>query len=256
MPLQANGTAPYTTANAALTAITAYRDRGLGTPVTAEILVRAGVSESIANRTLNSLKALDLLDEAGEPTEQFKALRLARGQEEFESRMQEWLKEVYAEVLQYTDPSTDLPDRVAEAFRTYEPSGQRRSMAGLLVGLWKASGLSVPNDTGGSAPRRAATQRPQVRAKPPAPKSNPQAGPPKVASTPAAGTVDGATTSDTGLPPALVGLLQQIPRAGQSWTTARRDAFVAAFSAVLDYTVSVDDTPPTPAATQREEDPA
>src|SRR5947207_2100967 len=107
MPLQPQGSAPYTTASAAITALDAFRDRGLGTPVTTDILTRAGVPESISSRTLNSLKSLELVDESGEPSQQFRDLRLARGDEEYRTRLQEWLRAVYAEVLQYTDPSAD-----------------------------------------------------------------------------------------------------------------------------------------------------
>ena len=87
--------APYTSANAAITVITAYRNRGLGTPFTPDVLIRAGVSESIANRTIQAFRLLELVDDAGNPTPQFESLREARGQEEFETRLQEWLQSVY-----------------------------------------------------------------------------------------------------------------------------------------------------------------
>lgn len=158
MPLQQNGTAPYTTAAAAITAIEAFRERGMGTPISAETLTRAGVPESISNRTLSSLKLLELVEESGAPSTQFQALKQARGDEEYRTRLQEWLRGVYAEVLQYTDPSTDSPERVAEAFRTYEPAGQRKAMAALLIGLWKLAGLPTPEGT--PTPRRS---QPSVR---------------------------------------------------------------------------------------------
>lgn len=235
MPLQPNGQAPYTTVAAATTAIDAYRDRGLGAPVTSEILTRAGVPESISRRTLQSLKGLELLDDDGRPTAQFEALRQARGEEEFRTRLQEWLRAVYADVLQYADPSQDTASRVAEAFRSFEPAGQRKSMAALLVGLWRYAGLPVPNAESGAArlavrspqPRR--TNRPAAGQRAPASsRSNPRPSVP---------------TSLDGLPPGLVGLLHEVPVAGGSWTTARRDDFLRAFQAVLDFSVPIDDQP-------------
>ena len=49
----------------------------------------------------------------------------------------------------------------------------------------------------------------------------------------------------TELPPALVGLLQQIPLSQGSWTASERDGFLQAFEAVLDFTIRVrSDTEP------------
>ena len=58
MPLHPNGPAPYTSVTAGTAALEAFRDRGLGTPITPEILTRAGVPESISRRTLQSLVTL------------------------------------------------------------------------------------------------------------------------------------------------------------------------------------------------------
>jgi hypothetical protein len=43
----------------------------------------------------------------------------------------------------------------------------------------------------------------------------------------------------TGLPQGLVGLLHQIPKGGRGWPKSERDGFLAAFTAVLDFTVPV-----------------
>ena len=139
--LEPHGPAPYSTATSVSKVLDAYRDRGLGVPITTAVITRAGVGETIAARTLNSLKVLGLIDEGGTPTEQFEDFRRIRGQDEYQARVQEWLRGVYADVLQYTDPSVDSAPKVAEAFRTYEPAGRRSQMAALLIGLWRYSGL-------------------------------------------------------------------------------------------------------------------
>lgn len=230
MALQPGDQAPYTTAIAVTSVMDAWRDRGLGTPITHDVLVRAGVTESLARRTTQSLRQLELIDETSNPTPKFLDMRQARGDDEYKTRLQEWLRGLYADVLQYTDPSTDGPDRVAEAFRTYEPAGQRRSMASLLIGLWRYAGLPVVSE---SAPRPART---------PAVKRIVRGAQAKETDSARGGTVK-VNSAPAGLPPALVGLLQQIP-AGASWTTRRRDEFLKAFGAVLDFTVPVDDNPP------------
>lgn len=220
MPLKPNGNAPYAPPSAVTNILDAYRDRGLGTPVTADVLVRAGVTESLAPRTLQALRLLELIDKDGQPTDQFAALRQARG-EEFNTVGQEWLRGVFAEVLQYADPSTAGIDRLTEAFRGYSPNGQRVRMATLLVGLWEYVGLPVPK------PERGATTTAPSR-KPSAPTAKKRT-PTPPAPTPASGD----------LPPALVGMLQQIPRGGAGWTVERRGQFLTAFAGVLDFSVPI-----------------
>ena len=173
------------------------------------------------------------MSEDGAPTAQFEDFRQARSDDEYRTRLQEWLRATYADVLQYVDPTTDGPARIADAFRTYVPAGQRPAMASLFVGLWKYAGLEVAEaDSRASTPPSRAPRR--VTATPPGSRSRrkaPQAPP--------------AHTSVTdGLPPGLIGLLQQIPRDGASWTSTRRDDFLHAFGAVLDFSVPVDDSPP------------
>lgn len=230
------------------TVLDAWRERGFGVPVTAETLVRVGVPESLARRTLQSLVLLDLLDQDGTPTQLFKDFRSTRGDDEYRTRLQEWLRGVYADVLQYADPSTDPHDRVTEAFRTYDPAGQRRGMASLLVGLWKYAGLPVKSDdvgarapvgrsiTVGGAKRKSPTRdRRQLLVEAIKPST---------------------TLSVDGLPPGLVGLLRQIPLNGGPWTTKRRASFLQAFQAVLDFSVPVDDSPPeTEEAAEQEAEP-
>jgi hypothetical protein len=231
MALQANGRAPYTSAAAAITAVDVYRERGLGTPVTADVLIRAGVPESIARRTLASLQELELVGEDGRPTPTFDAFRQTRGEDEYRARVQEWLRDVYADVLQYADPSQDSIERVQEAFRGYEPEGQRKAMASLFVGLWQYAGLPV---IAGETP----TRRPH-RSNTPTRRQGPQR------QAPQRKTATHVTDlgMKEGLPPGLVGLLGEIPRLGGTWTTERRNSFLRAFEAILDFTVQVDDSP-------------
>lgn len=238
MPLQPDGRAPYTTVNAATVAISAFRDRGLGLPITADVLTRAGVPESIARRTLQSLRELELVDKQGWPTDTFEAMRQARGDEEYKTLLQNWLRDVYADVLRYGDPSTDILDKIQEAFRTYEPAGQRKSMASLLVGLWRYAGLQVAaTENDGSRPDSARQAQPRSPRKRTSQKPKGQFGP-----------------AVEGLSPGLVGLLHEIPKPGDSWTSNRRDSFLKAFEAILDFTTRVDDTPPQVAQSEEPED--
>ena len=165
--LQPNGRAPYTTAAAATAVLDAWRDHGFTTPITAEILLtRTGIPESISKRTLQSLRELELVDGPGQPTPVFEAFRHTRGDEEYRAALQHWLRDVYADILQHGDPSTDEPHRIREAFRTYEPVGQRLAMTSLLVGLWRYAGLPVAASKASSRPTKTApkTRTPRKRA--------------------------------------------------------------------------------------------
>ena len=232
MALQPDGPAPYTTAQAAIITLDSWRERGLGVPITPDVLVRAGVSESLGNRTLMSLKQLGLVEEDGKPSPQMEDLRLARGQDEYQERLQKWVQGVYADVLQYADPSVDASDRVAEAFRTYVPTGQRRGMAALLIGLWKYAGLPLPSESAPSAPRIAVMR----------PGRGPAPGRSLRQPLPQGRTAEESAADD--LPPGLVGLLRQIPRDGAPWTADKREGFLNAFTAVLDYSVPIGDPDP------------
>lgn len=159
MPLQPNSRAPYTSASAATTALDAFRDRGLGTPVDAEVLVRAGVSETIARRTVKSLEELELLSEDGQPTETFEQFKTIRSDDEYRAALQRWLRDLYADVLQYCDPSVDDAGKVQDAFRGYHPEGQRSAMASLLIGLWEYAGLPLPSERSAPPPSASRTSR-------------------------------------------------------------------------------------------------
>jgi hypothetical protein len=229
MALIANGQGAYAPSTAVTTIIDAVRARGLGTPITLDVLVRAGITETLAPRTLASLKVLDLVDEDGHPTTQLTLLKEARGDEELKARLQEWVQGVYAEVLQYADPATDDVVRISEAFRGYKPDGQRARMTTLLLGLWQYAGLPVAETTSPkSAPRRA------MRAT-----STRTPGAAKQRRTPPSGQTAAVPAVPAGLPPGLVGLIQQIPTDGKGWTKATRDTFLSAFTAVLDFTVPI-----------------
>lgn len=234
--LQQNGRAPYTTAAAATAVLDAWRDRTrFDTPITADILTRAGISESISRRTLQSLRELELVDDSGQPTPVFEAFRQTRVDEQYREDLQNWLRDIYADILRYGDPSTDDPHHIQEAFQTYEPAGQRPAMTSLLVGLWRYAGLPVAASEASSRPTKTAskTRTPRKRA-------------------------HKGTDSSIGpvgeLPSGLVGLLHQIPEPGESWTSERRKSFLTAFEATLDFTIRVDEEPQQVAQGKERED--
>jgi hypothetical protein len=179
------------------------------------------------------LRQLELIDEGGQPTHVFDDLRQTRGQDEYKACLLNWLQSVYEEILQFANPKTDPPARIAEAFRGFTPPAQRTRMVTLMLRLFEYAGVETQIAVRSEKPRF-------VRG-PSRPRSETTASRQKSASGIESSNVNRVThnaeTSD--LPPGLLGLLHQIPTTGASWTKDKRDNFIAAFTAVLDFSVPI-----------------
>lgn len=218
--------APYTAPSGILDVIRRYRNHGLTRPITLEVLTRAGVKESLAPRTLQSLIGLDLIGEDGNPTDSLEGLAKAP-EAEFQSILASVVRNAYADVFSFVDPAKDDADRIRDAFRPYAPRGQQDRMVALFLGLCEASGIIAPNSP----------------AKPKASKSS-KAG---IAARSSSGTTGGRkpkskTTSleMEGIPSPLLGLLQSLPKEG-GWPQQRRDDFYKTFGAVLDFCYPIEE---------------
>jgi hypothetical protein len=219
MAVTADKPAPYTAPSAILEVIDRRRNRGLATPINADVLNRAGVSAGLIPRTIQALQTLDLIDEQGQPTPTFEGIRVAP-EAEYKKRLEDWLKAAYADVFAYVDPSADDETRIRDAFRTYNPVGQQDRMVTLFMGLCAAAGLMPEKTPPHSRPAaRSATPRPVA--------------PPKGAK-PRPSFLGSGTASP---PPAIAGLIASLPSEG--WTKAERDKFLKTFESVLDFAVPV-----------------
>ncbi|MGC1780045.1 MAG: DUF5343 domain-containing protein [Xanthobacteraceae bacterium] len=238
MPVTAAKPAPYATAGSLLDLLVRNRDRGLPSPVTAEVLGRAGIPDSLIPRTLQALQTLDLIDKDGAPTQTLEGLRLAP-EAEYRDRLAAWLKAAYADIFAFVDPMKDDATRIRDAFRSYEPRGQQDRMVSLFQGLCAAAGLmpeKIKVPTPGTPPR--APSRPTPKP--------PTRQPVRIT----ARTRDHSSRHDAALPAPLTGLLASLPPDGEGWSQDRRDRFFAAFGTVLDLCFPV----ASPADAQPEED--
>src|SRR5690606_15755196 len=143
MPVTTDQPAPYDPATAILDLIERHRNRGLPPLVDADVLARAGISDSLIPRTLQALKTLDLLTDDGRPSEVFEGIRLAPSGE-YQQRLAEWLNAAYADALTFIDPATDDEVAIRDAFRKYIPTGQQSRMVTLFIGLFTAAGVMPP----------------------------------------------------------------------------------------------------------------
>lgn len=231
MPVTIDQPAPYAPPSAILELIERHRNKGLPPVVDADVLARAGISDSLIPRTLQALKILDLLTEDGRPSEVFEGIRLAPTSE-YQQRLTEWLNAAYADALIYVDPATADEVDVRDAFRKYVPTGQQGRMVTLFIGLFTAAGVMPPKQK--AAPRKVLSNGQAIK---PRPKPRTSAAPTSSPTPSPAGRQH--TPSHTGLPAALGGLLATLPVDGQGWTQAQRDKFMTAFPVILDYSYPI-----------------
>jgi hypothetical protein len=141
MALQPDGPGAYAPPRAVIGIIERWRERGVPTPITGDTLVRASVTtDSLAPRTLQTLRLLDLIDDSGQPTDEFMELRKVPS-DQYKERLAALLRVAYADVLAHVDPTTDDYERIRDGFRVYSPPGLRDRMVTLFLGLAEYAGL-------------------------------------------------------------------------------------------------------------------
>ncbi len=212
--------APYATISSILEIIHRYRKRGMHIPFTGDVLGRAGVSDSLIPRTIQSLIGLDLITEEGTPTDILEGIRACQTGE-YKDCLAGWLKCTYADVFSFVDPTVDDEIKIRDAFRTYEPKSQQDRMVKLFIGLCEEAGLrEKPTTTKSTTQKRkiSATGRRKSRK-------------------PATGSINTGT-----LPPALAGLLEQLPSGKGCWSQEQFDEFSATFNSVLKFCYKIKET--------------
>lgn len=224
MAIMAKGTAPYAPQSGVMEIITRYRSKGLQTPFTGDVLVRAGVSETLVPRTLQALRLLDLIRDDGMPTENLEALRRAP-ESDYKAALAAWVKAVYADVFAFVDPTED-ETRVRDAFRDYVPFGQQDRMVALFLALCRVAGLREDEAAEGRARK---VRRPTIRSVS-ASTFTPASRNAKVHQ-----QKDQPVQHQHGVPAAISGLLQSLAGHGTAWTKTERDAFMKTFEVVLDF---------------------
>jgi len=139
MSLQAAGPAPYAPVSTLLAVVTRHREVRLAS-LSLDVLTRMGVTESLAPRTMQSLRLLNLVDADGNPTDDFESLRVAPTPE-LPERFAALLRDAYAPVFEVVDPRTATVEQLNDAFRSFTPPSQRGRMVTLFMGLMAYAGM-------------------------------------------------------------------------------------------------------------------
>ena len=230
MVTETKQTAPYAPVHNVLSVIRRLRDRGLPDPLTLEELTRIGIPEGNAPRTLAALRFLNLVNDEGWRTQSLDRLGQA-STDEYPEALAEIVREAYAPVFTVVDPAEDSEIALNDAFRHYQPQAQRGRMVTLFLGLCREAGI-IP----GGPPRRKTKVR-KTATERPGPRPVKQ-----TAQTPIEATAEAqlaAIPAETGVDYRLVSaLMQQLPKDGK-WTHAKRDKWVEAVSASIDFLTNI-----------------
>lgn len=234
MPLIAGGQAPYTPTGTMTEVLRRYRDRGLPNPLTTEVLERAGVPETLSQRTLQAMKLLGFVDTDGNSTAEFDAANRAP-EADYKDRLGELITEAYRDVITFADPATDSFDRVRDAFRPFNPRGQQERMVTLFLGLLEYVGL----DTSAAAASR---RRPSNGDTAPGTRRKVQVAPGRMegpsrraASAPAgSGGRTQPQRKPSGRDAALVAWFDSRPDPDVPWAAEERDRFMVTLRAIID----------------------
>lgn len=144
-------TRPYAAVGNVMDVLMRFRNRNLPETLDAPALRVAGVPEGMMSRTLAALRFLGLLNEANEPTDEWRALSDVDDQAfpEFLGRL---VRAAYSEVFAMVDPAMDGQDRIRNMFQQYQPKSQIDRMVTLFLGLCGEAGIPTRD-----APKRRPT---------------------------------------------------------------------------------------------------
>jgi hypothetical protein len=219
---------PYAPVEPVMRVIRRFRERSLPDAITRKTLPTLGIAEGNADRVEKALLFLGLIDEGGHRTQSFERLGKA-STDEYPEVLAEVVRAAYAAILTIVNPGQDTDIAINDAFRPYEPSGQRARMVSLFIGLCKEALIieGGPLKRQPKAKQTGGSPKIGVRPKLEQPGDVPQ---------PRREQDDQVAGIDLRL---LSALFQQLPKEGR-WTKARREKWLQAVTATVDLLIEAE----------------
>lgn len=194
-------------------------------------LTSFGVAEGNADRVQKALRFLGLIDAEANLTDLAMRLRKATS-DEYQPLLAEIVQGAYAPVfVAYPDPAILTPIDLNNAFKLYDPAGQRANMIALFMALCREAGLAPAE--GVRHPRATGTKPPKDRTVPKPALLAPPAQPPPPPTPP--------ITESIIFHPAIDTFLREARKIAESddWSLADRERIVSGFSTLLDLFLPV-----------------
>ncbi len=155
--------APYAPTDGVITVLNRYRDTGLGgQKITTDLIKRLAIGATVADRVVDTLRVLDLIDDEGTPTDAFVAFKQAH-EDSYRDVFKGVLLDAYSPVFAVTgqDLSEKRPADIEHAFRSYRPESLRKRMVTLFLGLCQYAGLIDQAPVRPRGPRPGASATPK-----------------------------------------------------------------------------------------------
>jgi hypothetical protein len=190
-------------------------------------LVALGIAEGNANRVQRALRFLGLINPEFELTELSVRLRRATS-DEYGETLSEIVRAAYEPIFVSYDPATASGLDLDNAFKPYDPAGQRPNMIALFMALCREAGLAQ----GSAAPRRGRPSAARVNREPAnGTKKTPdqrRQGPLQPPPPPP------RQNAQSRLHPAVQAWIDEMPDSGTAWDRADFESWLAIFKASVE----------------------
>jgi len=122
------------------------RIRRISTPpeITSKSLEESGVSNSYSFALLSTLRFLNLIDDKGVPTPEFRSLQTSG--DEFKHNLEQVVRNAYKDLFAWIDPAVDDRDHIKNFFaRSYSPATAEKATA-VFLDLCGEAGISIKEE--------------------------------------------------------------------------------------------------------------